>query len=307
MSAKATVSKGNLATNTNDLKSARVSGIQTTGAGAAALAEQLGVTPAGAEEPETQPKRAVTPYQGSAANPYADVSGGAIQGEFGAEDDKRPQLKIVNGSGELSQKYNQGALLLNSELLWLPPNLLATGTKNPTLIFVPIMLKKQWRQNLTPDEVAEGMMPRIVNSEWEAKHIGGTTNWNEENTKPRWSPSAPCIFLIQEPEHQDRPPEDRHSSFALQLDDKNWTVAIYYAGGMAYNESARVIFNASKSTLVTKTGMDVAKRWWSMQVVKKKVGNFGVYVPACKLTNTSTGPEALEYIKGFLASMPKPA
>src|SRR5437899_4811121 len=37
-------------------------------------------------------------------------SGGGLEGEFDRSDLKTPQLKIVNGSGELSQKFNQGSL-----------------------------------------------------------------------------------------------------------------------------------------------------------------------------------------------------
>jgi hypothetical protein len=231
-------------------------------------------------------------------------SGGGLEGEFEVSDLKTPQLKIVNGSGELSQKFNQGSVLFSDELIWDPPNL-QPGAKNPVLFYVPLRIKKQLRENLTQDEVQEGLLPRVVNTKAEAEELSGPgcTNWIN-NQKPRWSPSAACLLLVQEPEHQDG--VDRHAAFTTQLDGENWALAMFYAGGVAYGESARVMLsNAYTSLRDRATGRVVLhKRVWTFQVAKVKRGNFSIFVPVVRMTREETGPDAVEFINNLLGGTP---
>lgn len=244
---------------------------------------------------------ALAPAPTRTGTSLALVSGNSgIEGEFDGSDLKTPQLKIVNGSGELSKKHNQGSLLFADELLWLPPDL-RPGAKTKTLNFVPVKIKKQYRENLTQDEVAEGLMPRVVNTRAEAEEMSGegATQW-VGNKKPRWSPSAACLFLIAEPADQDRNPEDRHPGFSMPFDDKNWGLGMYYASGLAYGESAKVIMSNACTVLRENGQTCLHKRLWTLQVVKKPGANFTVFVPCMRLTRENTGPEASAFVKEFL-------
>lgn len=219
---------------------------------------------------------------------YDEVSGGGVVGEFDQSDLKLPQLKIVNGSGELSQRFNQGTLIYADEVLWLPPNPDAK-VAGPVMHFVPLQISKQFRENLTPEDVEEGLMPRIVNSRAEAEELTGegTTQW-VNNEKPRWSPSARCVLLLQEFEGCE------HPGFCNPLDGKNWALAVYYASGVGYNESAKQIFNAAQISLKDKGRIVLHKKVWTWEVTKKKAGKFTIFVPKLRLTRDETGPDVRE-------------
>lgn len=219
---------------------------------------------------------------------YSDASGGGVEGDFDTDDIKLPQLKLVNGSGPLSKTFNQGSTIFADLLLWEPPRLQA-GASNPVMRFVPLKIVKQFRENLTQDEIDQETMPRIVNSRAEAERIGGTTQWIG-GQKPRWSPSAKCIFLLEEPEGTD------HPGFTISIDGKNYALAVFYASGMGYGESAKVIFNAAQTTLKDpRTGrISLHKRFWTFKVGRKQSGLFNVWVPAVQVTKEETGPQIAE-------------
>lgn len=234
-------------------------------------------------------------------------TGDEISGEFDKSDVKLPQFKIVNGSGELAQKFHQGAFIFADELIWRPPGLSAKGA-NPILHFVPLSLKKQFRENLTQDEVDEGLMPRIAGTKDEAREMGGTTEWvkNEDGTseKPRWSPSGTCVMLIEEPAYQDREEDDRHPGFSFTLDGKNWAVGIYYCSGMAYREFITPIYNNSFTNLREQGRVMLHRRLWTLQVAQKKgkKATFAVFVPQIRLLRKDTGPELRDFVAEYLGS-----
>lgn len=238
-----------------------------------------------------------------AVNRYTADSGGGLEGEFEQSDLKIPQLKIVNGSGALSQKFNQGSLILGEQLLWMPPNLQQPNAKNPTLVFIPVKVKKQFRENLTQEQVTEGLMPRVVNSRAEADDLAGDPNSTQwvNGQRPRWSPSATCLLLVAEPELNESVEQD--SQFMRRYDDRNWALAVYYASGMGYAESAKVILSNAYTVLRERSGRIVLhKRLWTWQVGKKKPGQFAVFVPILRLTREDTGPETLEAIEDIIGA-----
>lgn len=256
------------------------------------LANELGVGPEETSPTEITPSTAVVKSNPArAVSTYEESSGGGLEGDFDADDIKLPQIKIVNGSGPLSQQYNQGTLLYADEELWGVPDL-KPGAKNPVLFFVPVKIVKQFRENLSPDEVEDGMMPRIVSSREEAESLGGSTRWIGQE-KPKWSPSAKCILLLREPEGT------QHPAFTQILDGHNYAPAVYYCSGTAYNEFAKQIFNAAQLTLRENGRINLSKRFWTWQVVKKQAGKFSIFVPAVRLTKEETGTEVRELAATF--------
>lgn len=254
----------------------------------------------------TRPKTAI-----SARNAPAPVEG--FDGDWGAEDVKFPQLKLVQGSGPLSQEFDAGTVIYGEQEL-LPPASVKEGAKNPVIRFVPIAITKQWREKLSQDAVAEGLMPRIVNTLAEVEELGGTTRWIG-NTMPDnlWEPSARCIFLIEQPEGSE------HPGFAMELDGKSYAVAVYYAAGGAFRESAKVIFNTAMTSLlvpvldgegkpVTRNGRPVKKpmlfkNFWTLSFAKKQAGNFTPWRPIVKLLpREETGADIRNYCEGLTQS-----
>jgi hypothetical protein len=228
------------------------------------------------------------------AGSFSDASGGALEGDFDSGDIKLPQLKIVNGSGPLSREHNQGTLLYADEVLWLPPSP-APGAVNPTMRVVPVKVIKQFRENLTEEEIKEKLMPRVVSSKEEADRLGGpgSTLW-VDNRKPRFSPSAKLILLLQEPEGT------THSAFNTVLDGANWAPCVYYSAGTAYNESAKAIFNAAQISLrQPDRSILLCKKVWTWQVVKKLAGQYVVFVPLMRMLRDETGPEVREMARSI--------
>lgn len=243
----------------------------------------------------------------SGANP-----GAGLEGDWGSDDLKFPQLKCVQGSGPLAAQFDVGTVILADQFL-LPAASVAEGAVNPLLYFVPLSIKKQWRENLTKEQQAEGEMPRVVNTIAEVEDLGGTTRWMS-NQRPSWQPSARCLFLIECPEGCD------HPNFVQELDGRLYAPAVYYAGGGAYNVSAKVIYNTALTSLmmpvldgsgqpqldaqgrIVKAPM-LHKNFWTIQFKKKPSGDFIVWHPTVLLqAKEETGPELRAYVDQLMNS-----
>jgi hypothetical protein len=245
---------------------------------------------------------------------YSDVSDGAIEGDFNTEDVRFPQLKIVQGSGTLSQMYPQGSLIYGEEILFPPQvNMQAAA---PVLQFVPVMLKKQYRENLSQEDAADGMMPRIANSLEEVESHGGTTRWIG-NEKPSWSPSARCMFLLQQPAEGQEGSDA--AGFQTELGSALYAPAMYYCAGTAYGYVAKTLLSTATTSLLvpalTPDGVPVVgpdgrprkkvclfKHFWSLCVKKVKAGKYTIYVPFIRLLKEETPAEVREYCAGMVRS-----
>lgn len=224
---------------------------------------------------------------------------------FGQSDLKFPALRVVQGSGKLSQLHNVGTLALGTDIenltvLAEPPKAKEDGF---AIRFIPVKLKKQWREVLTQEESAEGNMARIVDTIEEVEALGGTTQWVGES-KPSWRPSARCLILIEKPEGVDDP------QFSQELDGKLYCPAVFYASNSAYGAFAQIIFNTARISLLepvldgqgqpTKSTNGAIikkpcypKNIWTLSVAKRPSGDFTIFVPKPKLVAKElTGPEA---------------
>lgn len=237
-----------------------------------------------------------------------------FEGDWGADDLKFPQLKIVQGSGPLSVQFDNGTIIYGDNEL-LPPPSMKQGAVNPAIRFVPISIKKQFREKLSEDQVAQGEMPRIVDTVAQVEECGGTTRW-VGNSMPDnyWEPSARCLFLIEKPEGTE------HPGFALEIDGKLYGVAVYYAAGGSFRDSAKIIFNTALTSLLvpvlgednkpklSPTGQIVKKpllykNFWHLNFAKKQAGNFTPWRPIVKLlAKEETSPEVRAYCASLTAS-----
>lgn len=242
----------------------------------------------------------------------ASFSGEGFDGDWGQEDLKFPQLKLVQGSGPLSTQFDEGTLIY-ADLELLPPPSKKAGVANPVLRFVPISITKQFREKLSQDQVDAGEMPRIANSVAEVEELGGTTRWvGNQMPDNFWEPSARMTLLIELPEGSE------HPSFSLEIDGKHYAVAVYYAAGGAFRESAKIIFNTAQTSLLvpvpdgnggyqkTPAGQIIKKlmlykNFWTICWAKKQVGNFAPWRPIVKLlSKEETSPSVREYCANLL-------
>ncbi len=267
-----------------------------------------------AQEPataSTPPQAVATRSSNTAVARYTDPAGG-FEGEWGGDDLKFPQLKIVQGSGKLSKEFNIGTIIYGDQVLFEPVN--KTKKEAPQrLRFVPLLITKQYREKLSQDRVDEGEQARIVNTIAEVEECGGTTRWIGDSMPDNyWEPSARNLFLIEKPEGSD------HPGFALDLDGKQYAVAVYYAAGAAYRASSKVIFNTAKTSLfVPVLGEDnkpvfngktpvkralLYKCMWTIEWDMVQAGKYTPYRPTVRLLKEETGAEVRGYCSDLLSN-----
>lgn len=238
----------------------------------------------------------------------------AVEGDVDDSDVRFPSLRIVNGSGKMSQMFNQGCVIFADELLFDTPK---SGPNNsasltPPLNFVPILLKKQFREVLTQEAQEDGEMPRIVDSKEEVEALGGRLI-DFDGEQANWKPLARCLFLLEQPEGTD------HPGFITPLDGKLYAPAVYYAGGMAYSRVFRTL-NTGYSTVLKvpvlgedgKPMLDERNRtmWrpmlhrfvWQFQVGKVVGKNFTTFQPSIRMTKIETGPDVRQFAEDIADS-----
>jgi hypothetical protein len=259
----------------------------------------------------TEPSNAIATRTTRVLAPMSASSG--LIGEWDSGDVKFPALKIVQGSGQLSQTYNSGTLILGDEELLPPPDL-----KNPkpehTFRFVPVSLEKQFRENLIQEDAASGAMPRIVNSLAEVEALGGTIQWIGDQ-KPSWGPSARILLLVERPENVPGSGSD-HPGFVLELAGKLYAPAVYYAAGSSWTNFAKPLFNAALTSLMiperdadgnpVKTATGVIRRqpylpksFWTWRTIKKAAGDFVVFAPEVRLHKEETSDEIRQFVESL--------
>ena len=240
------------------------------------------------------------------------ASSGLI-GEWDSGDVKFPSLKIVQGSGQLSQQFNSGTVILGDEELLPPPDL-----KNPKpehiFRFVPVTLEKQFRENLSEEESKSGGIPRIVSSLAEVEALGGTTQWIGDQ-KPSWGSSARILLLVERPENLPGSGTD-HPGFVLELGGKLYAPAVFYAGGTSWTNFAKPLFNAALTSLmvperdadgaIVKTPTGVIRRqpylpksFWTWRTVKKTAGDYVVFAPEVRLHKEETSDEVRQFVESL--------
>lgn len=212
----------------------------------------------------------------------------AIEGDFDKSDEKLPRLQIVQGSGELAKLFNVGTLLYANEILF-PPD--APNVAPSLLRFVPVGLRKQFRENLTEEEQAAGALPRLCNTYQEMIDLGGSTEW-VGGEKPAWSPSAQVFMLLEQPK------DISHPGFCLDIGGKVYGPAVYFASSTAYRTLALPIFNATKIQLRG----NISKRFWAVRVVKKPGKKFTVFAPEARLLTEDCSTELVELCTSFVGA-----
>lgn len=264
------------------------------------------------EQPANE-TRALAPRQpAGAVSRYQTQNSEGFDGDWDAIPPKFPQLKLVQGSGKLSKEFNVGTIIFN-EVELLPPVNKAKKEAPHRIRFIPMQITLQFREKLSQEAYAEGEVARIANSIAEVEEAGGTTRWYG-NTMPDnyWEPSARCLFLIEKPENTD------NQSFCLDLDGKQFAIAVYYAAGGAFRAAPKTIRDTAKTSLfvpvLTEDGKPVFngnmpvkksllyKCFWTIEWDMVPKGQFTPYIPSVRLLKEETGPEVRAFISSILSN-----
>jgi hypothetical protein len=225
----------------------------------------------------------------------------AVPGLEGAWDSRRhaivPRLQIVQGQGELARKHPQGTLLLQDEVFLPAPN---ATTAKVSVSFVPFQLRLQYRERLSPEQQAGGLKPRTAFSLEEVGEMGGTTEWLN-NVRPNWEETARAALFIILPTGIDHPAFD-----AIEGLPGKYTMAVYYAAGVAFPYFAKPIVTAAMSTLKVPGEAPgtfvpyMPKRFWKFMVDAKRWGNFNPLCLVANQTTVDTDAATRQYINQFV-------
>jgi hypothetical protein len=278
--------------------------------------------PAAAPEPAPARQLPATQHEGSdedagpgamvVRNHWTDMSEGAITGPIDRSDFKTPQIKIVQGSGPLSEKFNQGTLILQDIAIFGPPD---PDKPGPPINFVPVAVQKYFREDLKRDPVtnqppkdAAGnpMQPRNANTPEEVMQLGGNLEWSVDaggnRLKPSWSPAARCLLVVEMPEKFENA-DLFPMLMELEGKERRFAPAVMYVNGGQYRAFVKPIMDATSFILCEGSGPDrrilLHKRLWKLQVVKEKSGDNMVFNPKITMLPELTAPDLREYAKSL--------
>lgn len=222
-------------------------------------------------EPETT---AVTVYEDAshavvAPNVIALPALGRIEGEISASDFDMPYLKIIQGVGEASLKYQEGSIVLNKAVLTKPP---MPGEYSEPICLTVLKGKKIYREKV----------------KWDGKNFGrmAETRAEAESWNSDYSEELRVLTLVRAttPEMKQR--------FDLEgPGGEVYTLAMGYFAGVSWGCGKTVI--AATATTLSKG----CYTWeWKFQIRKEIYGKGTCYVPKITLS-TEHSPETIEWIK----------
>lgn len=235
----------------------------------------------------------------------------AVPGVEGAWDSKRhaivPRVQIVQGNGQLSQRFPVSTVLLQDEVFLQAAN--ATPNAKTVVRFVPLGLRLQYRERLEKEQQNSGLKPRIAFTQDDVTAMGGTWEW-KNNQRPNFEETARIVFLLAQPTitKPDGATElvDHPAFTELPGLTGRFCPAVYYASGVAFAYFAKPIYSASVSTLKI-AGPDgksmipyLPKRWWKFSVETRRWGNFAPWSLIANQTTEDTSIPERDYIASFL-------
>lgn len=192
------------------------------------------------EEPKASPVAPSTALvvQPSRALAPSYVSDEDAEGEFDRSDIQNAMLAIVAKTGELSNLFTPGDLLLNKEFV-------IGGVKSPVDL-VAIAIKKRYQNDLDYDG---GEMGDVVDKAIEITDRGGLLGYRPYEDKDSthfWKPILQVLFLIKQPAGLS---PAANSLFPFTVEGENYGRIGYTARTKtAYNGIAKVLIGAKQAT-----------------------------------------------------------
>jgi hypothetical protein len=222
------------------------------------------------------------------ASSLAQMSGGAITGDFEESDFRLPTMKITQGNSPLVTEFGIGAVLVSGQVLMAAPPV--GKIQQASLTVVPAAFRKNFTENLPYDP--NGPSPRTLETLQEVAMEGGTTRWNG-NTPPSWIPSARVLFLIQKPQDPTHPAFNS-PIFTQEADDGTlWGVAVVWCRKTSYTYCAKEIISAARGALMSPKGLNLALRKWTLTYQLVEAGDYRVWTPKLQMT-AQTAPHSIQ-------------
>ena len=235
--------------------------------------------------PQHQPMQSVIPYA---------APGGALVAvpiPFIKDDDNisladvvLPRMNIVQRTGQLSELFEKGSLLLNKELV------IGNGD-------VPVKLAIVGFRPMQYAERVPGSseMGNICDTPEEVENLGGTTSWDIHKTTQQhiYQKLATAMVIIEEPEGF-----AADDQFPYEIEGKKYAVALWGMKGTAFTHGAKNFFTARRFGAL-RTGY--MSRWYFVSTRLKEYdgGNFA-YIPVLKLGDPT--PEGLRLLASEILS-----
>lgn len=232
---------------------------------------------------------------------------------IGFNDIRLPRINIVQKTGEMSNVFQQGEIVLNQVLpIYTPPVLkdgaiVKPGTKPLNLIILGFR-KKQY-----VEKVASATMGALCNTEEEVGRLNGTLSYKEHETKvANGIPSklfqelATAIILIEKPEHL---ADADHIEFAHECEGRYYALVLWGMKGGSYTNGYKAFATARKMGHLKTIRVDgkivgggYISYSWSLgtKLETYKTGNFA-WIPVVTNGAKST-PKFLEFARNLLGA-----
>jgi len=207
---------------------------------------------------------------------------GQVTGNLTNSDIQVPRLELVQSVGPLSEKFPQGAFILNKEQVLVE--------KEQILTVIATSIHKFYEEQLPYDP--DGPRPRTFETLEEVHRASLWIDWRNDE-RPPCREVANVLYLIQKPEALMSP------SFSTEWDGKRWALAMATYRGKAYTKAAKRIFSSCAIELA-RTGLLSGK--WDLWSTREKAGKNLVYVPNLKLYPERTPREKLEELQSLLSA-----
>jgi len=208
---------------------------------------------------------------------------GEVTGDIDQDDVKQSSIKIVQKVGDLSDIFDFGQIVIDEEV----PILLDKDKE--TLNIVPVALSKVYQEQKAYDP--QGEMPKMFNTRVEAMEAGfqisNRLNWNNDAVA-KVKPVAFITFLIECPDEQN---EAVLEKFPIEIEDKFYALASYFAKSYAYDTLAKPLM----TRLAYKRGEKIYARTYHLGISVKKAAKGSVALPKL-CPNKNTDKAIIEFI-----------
>ena len=203
---------------------------------------------------------------------------GHIDGEITFSDFEMPYIKIVQGIGASSLKYNEGTIVFNGSEIAAPPP--KPGEYSAPLLFTPLKGKKVYREKLPWDDKNQ-KMGRIANTQQEIQNMV-----DEKGERIAYAEELRLVMLIRANN------EETKAKFSLEGPDGNrYAMGMWFISGVSYG-CGRALIAACSTTLAK-----CIFGWeWKLQVRKEPYGKGICYVPKIGLS-TEHSKDTINWIR----------
>jgi hypothetical protein len=208
--------------------------------------------PTTAMVPAAPAPAAPTPYAPPAAHYVADEDG---EGEFSSRDMKFPRINIAQKTGELSDEFSYGAVVLNKAI--------ALGNFEKAVENVVVLQIQKLYQEYVP--YGSGVMPRLFRTATEVHEAGLSLEWGAAK---RANEILNVVFWIPQPEAG----KDDHV-FPFEGPVGNGVLAKFTAASTAYSTIGKTLIQAKKTFCAPDKGGMVSMTWTLHVTSEKKNGN----------------------------------